>query len=204
MPDKPKKLSDTARALLTVAALRNDHLIAPPKLPVAAARQVVRSLLNARLAEEVPALISDSGYAWRTGEDGGVLALRATMLGIRRVSEGDEDSGAHAPLGSVAGCPAERIEIQAGDTALIATPSAVDPVADATRTEQAEEGHANPDRRMTVPAPALSAEAPEAASKPAGPAKRTDGLQRAAQALLDAWDGPAGGARADAAEIIGR
>jgi hypothetical protein len=71
-------LSDTTRAVLTAAAARNDHLIAPPKLPVAAARQVVRSLLNAGLAEEVPAPISDPGYAWRTGEDGGVLALRAT------------------------------------------------------------------------------------------------------------------------------
>ncbi|MDX6654917.1 MAG: long-chain acyl-CoA synthetase [Solirubrobacterales bacterium] len=40
MTDKPKKLSDTVRALLTAAARRNDHLIAPPKLPVAAARQV--------------------------------------------------------------------------------------------------------------------------------------------------------------------
>ena len=54
MADKPKKLSDTARALLTVAASRGDHLIRPPKLPIAAARQVVRSLLGAGLAEETP------------------------------------------------------------------------------------------------------------------------------------------------------
>lgn len=62
--------------------MRNDHLIAPPKLPVAAARQVVRSLLSAGFAEEVPTPMSDSGYAWRTGEDGDVLVLRATALGI--------------------------------------------------------------------------------------------------------------------------
>ena len=31
MADKPKKLSDTARALLTMAATRGDHLIRPPK-----------------------------------------------------------------------------------------------------------------------------------------------------------------------------
>jgi hypothetical protein len=37
MADKPKKLSDTARALLTVAATRGDHLIRPPKLPIVAA-----------------------------------------------------------------------------------------------------------------------------------------------------------------------
>jgi hypothetical protein len=34
MIDKSSGLSDTARALLTAAALRNDHLIVLPKLPV--------------------------------------------------------------------------------------------------------------------------------------------------------------------------
>ena len=58
MTEKPKKLSDTARALLTAAAARDDYLIRPPQLPGAAARQVVRSLLNAELAEEVPAALS--------------------------------------------------------------------------------------------------------------------------------------------------
>jgi hypothetical protein len=48
MTGKSKKLSDTARALLTVAATRDDHLVPLPRLPVAAARQVIRSLLNAR------------------------------------------------------------------------------------------------------------------------------------------------------------
>ncbi len=38
MTDKPKKLSSAVRTLLTAAARHNDHLIAPPKLPVAAAR----------------------------------------------------------------------------------------------------------------------------------------------------------------------
>jgi|SRR5271165_3513692 len=60
MTDKPKKLSDTARALLTLAATRDNRLIRPPQLPTATARQVVRSLLNARLAEEVPAPIEDA------------------------------------------------------------------------------------------------------------------------------------------------
>jgi hypothetical protein len=59
--DKPKKLSDTARALLTVAATRGDHLIRPPK-PIAAARQVVRSLLGAGLAEETPVRVDEAGY----------------------------------------------------------------------------------------------------------------------------------------------
>jgi hypothetical protein len=52
---KPKKLSNTARALLAVAATRDDHLILPPELPIAAVRQVARSLLGLELAEEVPA-----------------------------------------------------------------------------------------------------------------------------------------------------
>src|ERR1700692_4653922 len=82
MTDKPKKLSDTARALLTSAAMRDDHLIQLPRLPVGAARQLIRSLLNAGLAEEVPAPIDDAAYAWRTGEDGGILMLRATELGL--------------------------------------------------------------------------------------------------------------------------
>ena len=75
MTEKPKKLSETARALLTAAAARDDHLIRPPQLPAAAARQVVRSLLSTGLAEEVPAPVEDAGYVWRQGEDGSDLML---------------------------------------------------------------------------------------------------------------------------------
>jgi hypothetical protein len=59
MTDKPNKLSDTARALLTAAATPGDHFIRPPRLSVAAVRQVVRFLLTAGLAEEV--LASNAG-----------------------------------------------------------------------------------------------------------------------------------------------
>jgi hypothetical protein len=104
MADRPKKLSDTVRALLTLAAMRNDHLIAPPKLPVAAARQVVRSLLNAGFAEEVPVPIDDTGYAWRTAVDGGVLILRATALGIARVTDG-VGAAASRSIGAVTETP---------------------------------------------------------------------------------------------------
>jgi hypothetical protein len=55
MTEKPKKLSETARALLTAAAARDDHLIQPPQLPGAAAHQVVRSLLNGGFVDEIPA-----------------------------------------------------------------------------------------------------------------------------------------------------
>jgi hypothetical protein len=40
-----------------MAATRDDHLIALPKLPTAAVRQVVRSLLNAAMVQEIPAPI---------------------------------------------------------------------------------------------------------------------------------------------------
>ena len=83
MTPKPKVISDTARALLTAAATRGDSPVRPPKLPIAAARQVVRSLLIGGLVEEVPAPIDNAGFAWRTGEDGGSLMLRATAVGIR-------------------------------------------------------------------------------------------------------------------------
>jgi hypothetical protein len=49
MTDKPKRRSDTTRALLTLTAARDDHLVRLTRLP--AAQQVVRSLLNAGLAE---------------------------------------------------------------------------------------------------------------------------------------------------------
>jgi hypothetical protein len=71
--------------------MRDDHLIALSKLPVAAS---CRSLLNAGFTGEVPAAISDPD--WRTGEDGGVLALRATMRPPRwdqRNANGGESTG---------------------------------------------------------------------------------------------------------------
>ena len=44
-------------------------------------------MLNADLAEEVPALIEDANFAWRTGGGGDVLMLRATALGLARAQE---------------------------------------------------------------------------------------------------------------------
>ena len=76
------KLSDTARAVLEHAVIRTDHLVRPPALPAAARQNVVRSLLNRGLVQEVPASITDGAYAWRTGEDGVVLMLRATPIGL--------------------------------------------------------------------------------------------------------------------------
>jgi len=83
--DKPKELSDTARALLTLAATRDDHLIRP--LPITAARQVVRSLLNGGSAEEVPAPTEDAEYVWRKSDEDRGLMLRVTRLGLSRIDE---------------------------------------------------------------------------------------------------------------------
>jgi hypothetical protein len=93
--DKPKKLSDTARALLTVAATRGDHLIRPPKLPIAAARQVVRSLLNAGQVEEVPARVEDAVTP------GGACAPRHKVRARsdRRTRGVFADTGAHRGRG---------------------------------------------------------------------------------------------------------
>ena len=73
MPESSAKLSNTARTVLTHAAARHDHLVRVPQLQMAAARQVIRSLLNAGLVDEIPAPIDDADLAWRTGEDGSAL-----------------------------------------------------------------------------------------------------------------------------------
>jgi hypothetical protein len=102
MIDKPKKISDTARALLTAAAMRDDHQIRPPKLPIAAARQVVRSLLNAGLAEEVLTSIGSPDFVWLTRDAGEALVLRATAQGLERVADGRGSEAASGAVDTVA------------------------------------------------------------------------------------------------------
>jgi hypothetical protein len=82
-----KHLSNTARAVLILAASREDHLAQLPRLPVAAARQVIRSLLSAGLVEEITAPIEDADFAWRDAEDGGALMVSVTEAGLTRVRE---------------------------------------------------------------------------------------------------------------------
>ena len=79
------KISDTARAMLTLAATDPDRLVRPPRLPAAAASNVVRSLLNNGFVEEVPAPIEDAEYHWRTDDDGVALMLRATDKGLEAI-----------------------------------------------------------------------------------------------------------------------
>src|SRR4051812_18731205 len=78
------KLSTTARAVLTHAAARDDHLALPPeRLPAAARRAVVQSLLKAGLVEEVAAEAAQQ--AWRTTEGGERCAVRVTDAGLSAV-----------------------------------------------------------------------------------------------------------------------
>jgi len=105
MSETSPKLSNIARTVLTLAAARDDHLVRFPQLPVAAARQVVRSLLSAGLVEEIPAPIEDADFTWRNGEDGEALMLRVTAAGLTRIGEPETASvtvvdaeGADAPV----------------------------------------------------------------------------------------------------------
>jgi hypothetical protein len=197
MTDKPKKLSDTARALLTAAAMRNDHLVPLPKLPVAAARQVVRSMLSTGLVKEVPAPNSDPRYAWRTGQHGEVLALRATALGLTRVAEGASAAIASGSMGTTGEAPAETgvpdgTDPEAPLTTLV--PASEDMPATAAQTGQCAQERSDDANLGDDTAPA-SIQAAEGARKPTiavEPAGRRDRLRQAAQVLLDVWDGLAG------------
>jgi hypothetical protein len=198
MADKPKKLSDTARAVLTLAATRNDRLIRPPRLPVAAVRQVVRSLLNAGLANEVPTLIDDAGFARRAGGDGGLLMLRATELGLARLGEGEAGSPTPKPVAAEAWetTGADAGAAVAGPAPLVTglaaygSPQAQDGRDDAHRGEDADtvaRGHGDTAQAAVEPPGAVPA--PTAAPMLAS---RHGGLRQAAQAFLDAWEARAG------------
>jgi hypothetical protein len=193
MTDKPKKLSDTARALLTSAAMRDDHLIQLPRLPVAAARQVIRSLLNAGLAEEVPAPIDDAAYAWRTDEDGGVLMLRATELGLAGVAEREGTPAASTSTGAT-------IEIAVA----AAAPTTLDLVVNAASPGQSVQGGPDDAKNAAAgPAPARTTASPEATLTMPRRPRRADVVCLAAQAVLNAWDKCAEGDRETVAVMNG-
>src|SRR3954454_22482099 len=97
MIDKTVKLSTTGRAMLTLAATRADRLVPPPKLPAAAARQVVRSLISNGLLEAIAATTDDPAFVWRTGDDGVAVVLRATGAGIDVVSAAAGIGGEQTP-----------------------------------------------------------------------------------------------------------
>ena len=168
MIDKTIKLSATGRAMLTLAATRTNRLVPPPTLPVAAARQVVRSLLNASLVEEVPAPADEPSFFWRQADDGAPLALRATEAGL-------------AAIGDAALAP----DIQDGDAVPDAASSEVAPqTADAVAPDEA------PTTLATAPAvavaPSTAPPGEPAQPVPVAPARAT--LRQAAEAVLAAWN----------------
>jgi hypothetical protein len=188
MTDIPKKLFETARTVLTLASTRTDHLVRPPKLPAAAARQVIRSLLKGGLVEEVPAPIEDTAYAWRTNEDGAALMLRATALGLARIVEADgtqelpmTDEAAAIAAGSEA-FASQRQDVDTSDATTVVTA-----VAEANRPPLATTAEA---ARMGEAAPTSVQPCDAAQAAPTAPTrgKVQDALRQTTQALLDAWD----------------
>jgi hypothetical protein len=185
MTDIPKKLSETARAVLTLASSRTDHLVRPPKLPAAAARQVIRSLLKGGLVEEVPASIEDAAYAWRSNEDGAALMLRATALGLARIYGADgtqelpmTDKAAATAAGSEP-FARQRQDIGRSDATTVVTA-----VAGANSSPLATTAEA----ASTEEAAPTSVQPCDAAQAAPTRANVQDTLRQTAQALLDAWD----------------
>ena len=88
--------SSTAHALLTTAATAPNHIVTlPERLPLAAQRSVVRSMLKAGYLAEVTA--EDDQPAWRTAASGDRLALRATNAGLAAVGAETGDAAQESP-----------------------------------------------------------------------------------------------------------
>jgi Protein of unknown function (DUF3489) len=200
MADTPKKLSDTARAVLTLAATRTDILVRLPSLPMAAARQVVRSLLNAGLVEEVPAPIADAAYAWRNGEDGAPLMLRATESGLVRIGMQGEPSTGPTITSEATREGNAATEPNTGTQEPAVAASAAAMLASASQAHQEPQApHGGKDDARgdeTAPTTDQPASTPQAAPTSPARANRQGTLRKAAQALLDAWDDPANRERA--------
>ena len=92
----PIKLSTTAQAVLASAAASADHVVTlPERLPIAAQRAVVKSMLAAGVIEEMPA---EAGQpVWRNSEAGNALALRATQAGLAALAMAQDTAGSNQP-----------------------------------------------------------------------------------------------------------
>ena len=214
MTDIPIKLSATGRAMLTLATTREDWLVRPPQLPTAAARQVVRSLLNNGLVTEVTASKDEPAYLWRQAEDGTMLMLRATDQGFAAIGEtaaaGTTDLATFTQAviafleedGCVPKLAAEdepRTMIQdshANGRSAALTAGDILAWLEEREGEEADAAEAD-DATLSAgpmgdtaadvavaPAPAAMARAPDA--PPVAPARAT--LRQVAQAVLDAWN----------------
>lgn len=111
-------LTDTAREILTAAARNSSGAaLLPDRLPIVAQRVVVRSMLKARLLEEVAA--SEDLPVWRAAEDGQGFSLRITAAGLAAVSAPSPETAiiAMAPRASAVQA---RVSVQMAAKALLA------------------------------------------------------------------------------------
>lgn len=135
---KAHSLSAAVRTLLTAAASRDDRVALPPeRLPAAAQRAVVQSLLKAGLIEEIAA--DDDLPAWRTAEDGLRFALRVTDAGLNAINGGPSDA-APAELSETTRNEPDSVEM-AAEAPQPTVPSEAIPAGPAT-TRQAGPRHA--------------------------------------------------------------
>lgn len=89
-------LSDTAHAVLNAAREHPERLAGPPaRLPVAAQRTLVRSLLSTGLLEEVEA--NDGQPSWRQTDAGQALTLYLTDAGLLAIDLDAAAPGADMP-----------------------------------------------------------------------------------------------------------
>jgi hypothetical protein len=136
MTDELKPMSATARAVLALATTSNDHLVQLPHLPVAAARQVVRSMLKAGLVEEPPALVDDAGTSDAPPRTARCLGC-GRRLGLVRVAEGANAAiAASVSIGTAGEAAAEAslaVRIRTDSPSTTVTPPPEDLPADAAQ-----------------------------------------------------------------------
>ncbi len=204
---KPPTLSNAARNVLTDvtdAASRDNRAALPPgRLPAAAQRAVVRSLLKAGLLEEIAA--EDDQPAWRTADGGERFALRITNAGLNAIgvdaeaSVPDSAQGApaaaetaseepHAPFPPVAAQEAPARAQEAG------TRPKLRPAAEAVLTawDAAAEGRPALPAAMDVLCAALAQTPLARASTGLSRTPRTDTKQATVLALLRRTEGASG------------
>jgi len=182
---------------------RDDHIaIAPERLPAAARRAVVQSMLKAGLIEEVAA--DDDQPAWRTTDAGERFDLRITGAGLRAVGVEPADTAPEPAQGgpheadTASAAPHAPEPAEAAPDAPVAARAIAHPalrtVAQAVVAAWDEEGHpALPDAIAALRA----ALATMHERRPAGPSgaprpPRTDTKQATVLALLRRPEGASG------------
>ena len=105
-------ITNTVRDILLAAAGRPDQLaLLPDRLPAAAQRAVVQSMLRAGLVEE--AALNDPLLAWRTTQDDPHFSLRATTAGLGAVGASSPIAALTQPVAETTRRPSLRATAQA-------------------------------------------------------------------------------------------